>query len=176
MLAIIRKAIAWWIECVNSQISPIDVARLGRQVVQISKTAHPIVKLVTPMCLPCACNHQKSNCLMNRVCLGNSQISPIDVAQLGRQVVQISKTAHPFAKLVTPMCLPCACNHQKSNCLMIRVWIGNGQISPIDVAQLGRQVVQISKTAHTIAKLVTPMCLPCACNHQKAIAWWFECV
>ena len=124
--------------------------------------------LYTPMCLPCACNHQKRDCLMNRVCLGNSQISPIDVAQLGRQVVQISKTAHTIAKLVTPMCLPCACNHQKSNCLMIRVCLGNGQISPIDVAELGRQLVQISKTAHPIVKLVTPMCLPCACNHQKS--------
>ena len=49
---------------------------------------------------------------MIRVCLGNSQISPIDVAQLGRQVVQISKTAHPIAKLVIPMCLPCACEKQ----------------------------------------------------------------
>ena len=152
----------------NNQISPIDVAQLGRQVVQISKTAHPIAKLVTPMCLPCACNHQKGNCLMIQVCLGYNQISPIDVAQLGRQVVQISKTAHPIAKLVKPMCLPCACNHQKSNYLMIRVCLGNNQISPIDVTQLGRQVVQISKTAHPIAKLVSPMCLPSACHHQKS--------
>ena len=37
---------------------------------------------------------------MIQVCFGNSQISPIDVAQLGRQVVQISITAHPIAKLV----------------------------------------------------------------------------
>ena len=114
------------------------------------------------MCLPCAFNHQESNCLMIRVCLGNSQISPIDIAQLGRQVVQFSKTTHPIAKLVTPMCFPCACNHQKSNCLMIRVCLGNSQISPIDVAQLGGQVVHISKTAHPIAKLVTSKCLPCA--------------
>ena len=56
----------------------LNVAQLGRQVVQISKTAHPIAKLVTPTCLACACNHQKSNCLMIRVCLGNSQISLID--------------------------------------------------------------------------------------------------
>ena len=40
------------------------------------KTAHPIAKLVTPMCLACACNHQKSNCLMIRVCLRNIQIYP----------------------------------------------------------------------------------------------------
>ena len=126
--------------------------------VQISKTTHPITKLITPMCLTCACNHQKSNCLMIRVCLGNSKIS-LDIALLGRQVVHFSKTAHPITKLVTPMCLPCACNHQKSNCLMIRV---------IDVAQLGRQVFHISKSAHPNAKLVTPMCLPCACNHQKS--------
>ena len=33
---------------------------------------------------------------MIQVCFGNSQISPKDVAQLGRQVVQISKTAHPI--------------------------------------------------------------------------------
>ena len=59
---------------------------------------------------------------MIRVWLEIAKFHPyIDVAELGRQVVQISKTAHPFAKLVTPMCLPCACNHQKSNCLMIRV-------------------------------------------------------
>ena len=42
---------------------------------------------------------------MIRVCFGNSQISPIDVAQLSRQVVQISITAHPIAKLVTPIVL-----------------------------------------------------------------------
>ena len=96
---------------------------------------------------------------MIQVCLGNRKIQPIDVAQLGRQVVHFSKTAHPITKLVTPMCLLCACNHQKSNCLMIQVCLGNSQISPIDVAQLGRQVVQISKTAHPITKLVTPMCL-----------------
>ena len=77
------------------------------------------------MCLPSACHHQKSNCMMIRVCFGNNQISPVDVAQLGRQVVQISKTAHPIAKLVKPMCLPCACNHQKSNHLMIRVCLPN---------------------------------------------------
>ena len=101
---------------------------------------------------------------MIRVCLGNGQISPIDVAQLGRQVVQISKTAHPIAKLVTPMCLPCTCNHQKNICLMIRVCLGNSKISLIDIAQLGRQVVQISKTPHPIAKLVTPMCLLLCCS------------
>ena len=101
---------------------------MGSQVVQISKIAHPIAKLVTPTCWACACNHQKSDCLMIRVCLGNSQISPVDVAQLGRQVFQISKTAHPIAKLVTPMCFPCDCNHQKSNSLMIRVSLGNIQI------------------------------------------------
>ena len=33
------------------------------------------------------------------------------------KVVQISKTAHPIAKLITKKCLPCACNHQKSNWL-----------------------------------------------------------
>ena len=71
---------------------------------------------------------------MIRVCLSNSQISPIDVAQLGRQVVKISKTAHPIAKLVIPMCLPCAYNHQKSNCLMIRVCLGNSKFHS-DVAQ-----------------------------------------
>ena len=149
----------------NSQISPIDVAQLGRVVVQISKIAHAITKLITPMCLSCACNHHKSNCLMIQVCLGNSQISPIDVAQLGRQVVQICKTAHPITKLVLPMCLSCACNHQKSNCLMIRECFGNSQISPIDVAQLGSVVVQISNNTHPITKLVTPMCLPCACKY-----------
>ena len=72
------------------------------------------------MRLPCACNHQKSNCLMIRVCLGNSQILPKDVAQLDRSVVQISKTAHPMVKLLTPMRLPCVCNHHKSNCLKIQ--------------------------------------------------------
>ena len=75
-----------------------DEAQLGRPVVQISKTAHPMAKLLTPMRLPCACNQQKSNCLMIRVCFGNSQNSPNDVAQLGRQV---SKIAHPIAKLLT---------------------------------------------------------------------------
>ena len=159
-----RNCLMIWVCLGSSQISPIDVAQLGREVVQVSKSAHPIAKLVTPMCLPCACNHQKINCLMIRMC---SQISPIDVAQLGWQVVHISKSAHPIAKLITPMCLPCACNHQKSNCLMIRVCLGNSQISPIDIAQLGREVFQISKTAHPIAKLITPKCLPCACNHQK---------
>ena len=60
---------------VNDERSQQDVAQLGRQVVQISKTAHAIAKLVIPMCLPFAYNHQKSNCLMIRACLGNSKIS-----------------------------------------------------------------------------------------------------
>ena len=53
---------------------------------------------------------------------------------------------------------------------MIRVWLGNSQILLIDVAQLGRQVVQISKTAYLIAKLVTKcVCLALAII-RKAIA------
>ena len=40
---------------------------------------------------------------MIRVCFGNSQMSPKDEAQLGRPVVQISKTTHPMAKPLTPM-------------------------------------------------------------------------
>ena len=81
---------------------------------------------------------------MTRVCFGNSQIS--DVAQLGRQVVQISKTVYAIAKLVTPMCLSSARNLQKSNCLMIRVGLGNNQISAIDVQF--NSIGQISGSNH----------------------------
>ena len=53
LLAIIRKQLpddssVFW----NSQISLTDVAQLGRQVVQISKTTHLVAKLDTPMCFP----------------------------------------------------------------------------------------------------------------------------
>ena len=95
-------------------------------------------------------------------------ISPIDLAQLGRQVVQICKTPHPIAKLLNQcVCLVLA-SIRKAICLMIRVCFGNSQISPIDVAQLGRQVVQISKTVYAIAKL--NQCVYLLAIIRKAIA------